>query len=169
MKLVNYFNRQYGLPAVCPMPCNLYGPGDSFDLENSHVLSSLVRRFSDAVDSGLKEITLWGSGVAMREFLHVDDLARAVVFLMENYDSSEVINVGSGKDLSIKELASRIAEKTGFSGKINWDRSKPDGMLRKCLDVSRITELGFLPEISLSTGIDRLIDEYRELKVQHLV
>lgn len=169
LKLVNYFHRQYGLQAICPMPCNLYGPGDSFDLENSHVLSSLVKRFSDAADNGVREITLWGSGVARREFLHVDDLARAVVFLMENYDSSELINVGSGKDLSIKELAGLIAEKTGFSGKINWDRSKPDGMLRKCLDVSRITELGFLPEISLSTGIDGVIEEYRRMKAQHLL
>ncbi|HNX75904.1 MAG TPA: GDP-L-fucose synthase [Candidatus Rifleibacterium sp.] len=169
LKLVNYFHRQYGLQAICPMPCNLYGPGDSFDLENSHVLSSLVKRFSDAADNGVREITLWGSGVARREFLHVDDLARAVVFLMENYDSSEVINVGSGKDLSIKELAGLIAEKTGFSGRIDWDPSKPDGMLRKCLDVSRITELGFSPKISLSTGIDGVIEDYRRLKAQHLL
>jgi GDP-L-fucose synthase len=146
------------------MPCNLYGPGDSFDLNNSHVLSALVRRFIEAVDNDMKEITLWGSGIARREFLHVDDLARAVLFLMEKHDSPEIINVGSGKDVTIKELASIIAEKTGFAGKINWDTTKPDGMLRKCLDVSRISQLGFQPQISLSAGIDQVIKEFNSLK-----
>lgn len=164
LKLVEYHHRQYGLHAICPMPCNLYGPGDSFDLNNSHVLSALVKRFVDAVVEQVNEITLWGTGIARREFLHVDDLARAVLFLMEKYDSPDIINVGSGKDVTIKELAEMIAAKTGFSGKIFWDTSKPDGMLRKCLDVSKISELGFQPEISLSAGIDQIIQEYRSLR-----
>lgn len=165
LKLVKFHHQQYGLHAICPMPCNLYGPGDSFDLNNSHVLSALVRRFVDARDDGLQEITLWGSGIARREFLHVDDLARAVLFLMEKHDSPDVINVGSGNDVTIKELAGIVAEKTGFSGKISWDTSKPDGMLRKCLEVSKITQLGFKPAISLSEGIDQVIKEYRSIKV----
>lgn len=167
LKLVLYHNRQYGFQAICPMPCNLYGPGDSFDLESSHVLSALVKRFTDAVDAGLHEITLWGSGIARREFLHVNDLARAVVFLMENHTSAEVINVGSGKDVSIKELAEMIAQKTGFTGTINWDKSKPDGMLLKCLDVAKISQMGFKPEISLSSGIDDVIKDYRRSKTEH--
>ncbi len=166
LKLVKYHHQQYGLQAICPMPCNLYGPGDSFDLNNSHVLSALVRRFVEAVDSGAEEITLWGSGIARREFLHVDDLARAVLFLMEKHVSSDIINVGSGKDVTIRELAEKIAAKTGFTGKISWDTSKPDGMLRKCLDVSKISELGFQPQISLSAGIDQVIKEYHSLKSQ---
>ncbi len=167
LKLVKYHNIEYGLQAVCPMPCNIYGPGDSFDLNNSHVLSALVRRFVEAVEQGQKEIVLWGTGVARREFLHVDDLARAVLFLMEKHSSPDVINVGSGSDVTIKELAEMIAAKTGFSGTINWDSSKPDGMLRKCLDVSRISELGFKPEISLSEGIDQVIAEYRRLRIEN--
>lgn len=166
LKLVKYHHLQYGLSAICPMPCNLYGPGDSFDLNNSHVLSALVRRFVEATDLGLHEITLWGSGIARREFLHVDDLARAVLFLMQNHDSPEVINVGSGSDVTIRELAEMIAGKTGFSGKILWDKSKPDGMLLKCLDVTKISHLGFKPEISLSEGIDQVIGEYRGLMVK---
>ncbi|MDD3148746.1 MAG: GDP-L-fucose synthase [Candidatus Riflebacteria bacterium] len=163
LKLMKFHHQQYGLKGICPMPCNLYGPGDSFDLSNSHVLSALVRRFVEAVNAGRDEITLWGSGIARREFLHVDDMARAVLFLMEKYDSPDVVNVGSGNDLTIKELAEMIAEKTGFSGKIFWDTSKPDGMLRKCLDVSRITQMGFQPKISLSEGVDQVIHEFCEL------
>lgn len=164
LKMVKYFHQQYGLSAICPMPCNLYGQGDSFDLANSHVLSALVRRFVDARDNNDSTITLWGSGIARREFLHVDDLARAVLFLMDNYDNPEVINVGSGKDISIKELAMKISEMVGFKGEIMWDTSKPDGMLRKCLDTSRINELGFSPEISLTEGIKGVIAEYKAIK-----
>lgn len=160
LKMVQFFYSQYNLNAICPMPCNLYGPGDSFDLANSHVLSALVRRFVDAKDKGNSTITLWGTGVARREFLHVDDLARAVLFLMDDFELPEIVNIGFGKDISIKELASLIAKKVGFEGNIAWDNSKPDGMLRKCLDTSKINNMGFYPEISLDNGIDQMIDFY---------
>jgi len=150
------------------MPCNIYGPGDSFDLSKSHVLSALVKRFVDACEAGLNEVTLWSSGIARREFLYVDDLARAVLFLMNSHNSPDIINVGSGSDISIKELAEMTAAKTGFSGQIKWDVSKPDGMLRKCLDVSKITRLGFFPKTTLSEGIDQVIYEYHQLYSQSL-
>jgi GDP-L-fucose synthase len=164
LKLVQYYNKQYGFNAIAPMPCNLYGQNDSFDLEHSHVLSALVKRFVDAVDEGKEELVLWGTGIARREFLNVSDLARAVILLMEMYDSPEIINVGSGTDVSIKELAELMSSKTGFKGTIQWDSTKPDGMLRKCLDVSKINELGFQPKISLGEGIDFMIQEYRKIK-----
>ncbi len=157
LKLVQFFNKQFGLQAICPMPCNLYGPGDCFDLDKSHVLSSLVRKFSEAVREKREEVFLWGSGSARREFLHVDDLAEGVIMLMENYNKPDLINIGSGQDVSIKELAEKIAGLTGFSGKIAWDKSKPDGMPRKCLDITRIKELGFQPTISLEQGLIRQI------------
>jgi GDP-L-fucose synthase len=138
LRLVEYCHKQYGLNAICPMPCNLYGKGDSFDLNHSHVLSALVKRFCDAVDQSMPEVVLWGSGSARREFLNVDDLARIVLGLMLEYESAEIINVGSGTDISIKELAELIADKVGYSGRIVWDRTKPDGMMRKCLDISRM-------------------------------
>lgn len=163
LRLAQYFERQYGLRSLCPMPCNLYGPNDSFDPQKSHVLSALVRRFVDAAANGTAEVTLWGTGVARREFLHVDDLARAVLFLMRNHDSSEIVNVGSGSDISIRALAELIARKAGYGGAIRWDASMPDGMLRKCLDVSRMHALGFTPTIGLDEGIDGVIDEYRRL------
>ncbi|MBU1107595.1 MAG: GDP-L-fucose synthase [Candidatus Riflebacteria bacterium] len=161
LKMVKYFNQQYGFQAICPMPCNLYGPGDSFDLENSHVLSALVRRFVDAAANGADEITLWGTGVARREFLHVDDLARATLMLMLRHDSADVINVGSGKDISIRELAGIIAQKAGYKGNVLWDSSKPDGMLLKCLDVSKISAYDFHPQITLAEGIDQVIADYK--------
>jgi GDP-L-fucose synthase len=164
LRMAQYYQKQYGLSCVCPMPSNLYGPNDSFDLEHSHVLSALVRRFTDAVDKGLSEITLWGSGIARREFLHVDDVAAAIIFLMNNWNSSEIINVGAGKDISIRELAGLIAEKVGFTGEIKWDTSMPDGMLRKCLDISKLNSLGFVPKIALTDGIDQVIREYRAIK-----
>lgn len=153
LKLVQFFHKQFGLQAICPMPCNLYGPGDCFDLDKSHVLSSLVRKFSEAVRENREEVILWGSGSARREFLHVDDLAEGVIMLMENYQKPDLINIGSGQDVSIRELAEKIAGLTGFSGKIAWDKSKPDGMPRKCLDIARIKELGFQPTISLEQGL----------------
>ena len=165
LKMAQYYHQQHGMCCISPMPCNLYGPNDSFDPLHSHVLSALVRRFIDAVDDALDEVTLWGSGVARREFLHVDDLARAVLFLMEEWHSPEIINVGAGTDLSIKALAKLIADKVGFTGGLVWDTSMPDGMLRKCLDVSKIAALGFQPEIPLESGIDRVIADYRALKV----
>ena len=146
------------------MPCNLYGPNDSFDLKHSHVLSALVKRFTDATDNNDADITLWGTGIARREFLHVDDVARAIVFMMENYDDPNFINIGCGYDVSIKELAEMIAAKTGFKGQINWDSTKPNGMLRKCMDVSRQKEIGFEPAISLEQGVDQMISIYKTLK-----
>ena len=139
----------------------MYGPNDSFDLEQSHVFSALVKRFSDAKKSGQKEITLWGSGIAMREFMHVDDAAKAVIYFMESYESSEFINVGWGKDISIKELAGMISQKVGFEGKINWDTKKADGMLRKCTDISRMLATGFRPVISIKEGVQQMINIYQ--------
>ncbi len=161
-KLLEYYKTQYGFNSISLMPCNLYGPNDSFDLEHSHVLSALVRRFSDAKKDNLSEITLWGSGIAMREFMHVDDAAKAIVYFMESYDNSEFINVGWGKDISIKELAGMISQKVGFEGTIKWDTTKPDGMLRKCLDVSRMRDAGFNPSIEINYGIKQMIDIYQQ-------
>jgi GDP-L-fucose synthase len=163
-KLACYLNEQYGFNAISLMPCNLYGRNDHFDLENSHVLSALIRRFCDAVDKGAQTVTCWGTGVARREFLNVDDMADATYFLMQKYNDPKFVNVGSGKDISIKELAELIAKNTGFEGKIEWDSSKPDGMLLKCMDISKITDLGWKAGISLETGIKELIAEYQARK-----
>lgn len=164
LKLLEGMYKQYGFKSISLMPCNLYGPNDSFDLKHSHVLSALVKRFTDAADNNDADITLWGTGIARREFLHVDDVARAIVFMMENYNDPNFINIGCGYDVSIKELAEMIAQKTGFKGKIKWDSTKPNGMLRKCMDVSRQKELGFEPAISLEQGVDQMISIYKTLK-----
>ncbi len=169
LRLIQYYNIQYGLKGINPMPCNLYGTNDSFDLAHSHVLSALVKRFTDAKDSGTEELVLWGTGSARREFLHVDDVAEAIVFLMEKFDSTEVINIGTGTDYTIKELAEMISAKIGYNGKILWDTTKPDGMPRKCLDVSKIEKLGFKPKISINEGIDMVIKDYRTKKDNGLV
>ena len=143
------------------MPSNMYGPGDNFDLENSHVLPALIRKFHDAKISGAHAVTLWGTGKPMREFLHSDDLGRACVFLLENYDDEVAINVGVGQDLSIKELAELIQKAVGFQGAIHWDSSKPDGTPRKLLDVSRLKALGWEPTIKLADGIDSTYQWYQ--------
>ncbi|MBU6390321.1 GDP-L-fucose synthase [Patescibacteria group bacterium] len=158
------YNRQYGTDFISVMPTNLYGPNDNFDLENSHVLPALIRKFHEAETSGKKEIALWGTGSARREFLHVDDAARACVFLMENYDKSEIINIGTGEDISIKELAGLIARIAGFSGKIKWDATKPDGMPRKLLNVDKLHAIGWKHSIPLAQGIKQTYDWYRKLK-----
>lgn len=165
VKLLEGMYKQYGFKSISLMPCNLYGPNDSFDLKHSHVLSALVKRFTDARDNNDPELTLWGTGIARREFMHVDDVAASIFFMMENYDSPEFINIGSGTDISIKELAEMIKLKTGYKGNINWDHSKPDGMLRKCMDVSRMHALGFTPAISLEQGVDQMISIYQQLKI----
>ena len=121
IKLLEGYKKQYGFNSISLMPCNLYGPNDSFDLKQSHVLSALVKRFTDARDKNDPDITLWGTGIARREFMHVDDVARAVLFFMEKYEHHEFINIGWGEDISIKELAEMIAKKVGYEGKINWD------------------------------------------------
>ncbi len=145
--------RQYGLPYISAMPTNLFGPNDNFDTENAHVLPALMRRFVEAKESGLPKIQLWGTGTPRREFLHVDDLARACLCLLEGYDAPEPINIGYGSDISIAELARLMAEVTGYQGELCWDSSKPDGMPRKLLDTTRIQNLGWKPQISLEDGI----------------
>lgn len=167
-KLACYYSMQYGMNTISLMPCNLFGKNDDFNLETCHVMSALVRRFVDAVEDNIREITLWGTGVALREFLNVEDVARAVLFLLEKRDSPEFLNVGTGLEVTIKDLALKIAEKTGFKGEIHWDASKPDGMLRKCLDVSKIKSMGWEPTISLNQGIDMLIEEYKTVRKNYI-
>ena len=147
------YNKQYGTNFISVMPTNLYGPNDNFDLQNSHVLPALIRKFHEAKAIGQKEIILWGSGSPKREFLYVDDLAEACLFLMKNYNSSEIINIGTGEDLPIKDLAEKIKEIAGYDGKIVWDKSKLDGTPRKLLDVSKITKLGWKHKIELENGL----------------
>jgi GDP-L-fucose synthase len=153
LKLIQAYRKQYGHKWISAMPTNMYGPGDNFDLENSHVLPALIRKFSDAKTQGNSSVTLWGTGSPKREFLHSDDLGRACVFLLENYEDDIAINVGVGEDIAIKDLAELISGIVGFQGDIAWDSSKPDGTPKKLLDVSRITALGWKPEISLEDGI----------------
>jgi len=166
VKLAASYWREFGLRTICPMPCNVYGTGDHFELERAHVVPAMVCRFVDATDARTPEVTLWGTGTARREFIHVADLARALLLLFEQYDSPEIINVGTGTDVSIRELAMLVAEAAGYAGNIGWDRSKPDGMPRKCLDVSRLSSLGFQPAISLREGIAMTVREYRAMKRQ---
>jgi GDP-L-fucose synthase len=161
LKLVQAYRNQYGHKWISAMPTNMFGPGDNFDLENSHVLPALIRKFHDAKTRGHDKVTLWGSGSPLREFLHADDLASACLFLLENYDEEIAINVGTGKDISIKELAELIKGIVGFEGNIDWDSSKPDGTPRKLLDVSRITALGWKPTISLEEGIRSTYEWYK--------
>ena len=153
VKLVQAYRKEFGRKWTSAMPTNLYGPGDNFDPQSSHVLPALLRKFHEAKLSGLDSVTLWGSGTPRREFLHVDDLAKAVLFLLQGYDEATAINVGTGVDIEISELASLISEVTDFKGSINWDTSKPDGTPRKLLDVSRINQLGWNSEILLTDGI----------------
>jgi GDP-L-fucose synthase len=164
LKMARYFHDQYGLSAMCLMPCNLYGTNDHFDLERSHVLSALVRRFTDAVDEEKPSVTLWGTGVAKREFLHVDDVARAILFLDSRVSDPDIINIGTGEEITIFDLAHLIAKHVGFTGEIVWDSSKPDGMLRKVMDVTRMKSAGFHPAISLDQGIAKTVAEYQVIK-----
>jgi GDP-L-fucose synthase len=153
IKLCQSYNRQYGTNYVSVMPTNLYGPGDNFDLETSHVVPALIRKFHEARVTAAPHVTLWGTGSPRREFLHVDDMAEACVFLMARYDSSEIINVGCGQDVTIAELAELVREVVGYEGDIVFDRTKPDGTPRKLLDTTRINSLGWAPRISLSEGL----------------
>ena len=158
---VQAVRRQYGLPYISAMPTNLYGPGDNFNLETSHVLPALVRRFHDAKESAASSVTLWGTGSPRREFLHVDDLARACLYLLEHYDGDAPINVGVGEDLTIKELAEMTSQIVGYAGGVAWDLTKPDVTPRKLLDVTRLTELGWKPDIRLHDGIADTYDWFR--------
>jgi len=153
IKLAQAYRAQYGLNAISLMPTNLYGPGDNFDLETSHVLPALIRKTHEAISAGAAEIVVWGSGTPRREFLHVDDLADAAVFLMCEYDSGEIINVGTGVDVTIRELVEMIRRAAGYTGEIVFDASKPDGTPRKLLDVGRLAALGWKPRIALADGI----------------
>jgi len=162
IKMCQAYRRQYGFDAIAVMPTNLYGPGDSFDLENSHVLPALIRRFHEAKEAHAAAVTVWGTGSPRREFLHVNDLADACVYLMQTHSSAEIINVGWGKDISIAELAEMIRDIVGFAGEIRFDESKPDGTPRKLLDTSRLTELGWRPAIPLEDGIVSTYDWFCE-------
>lgn len=165
LKMCQAYRRQFGFNAISAMPTNLYGPGDNFDLETSHVLPALIRKCHEAKVAGTPEIIVWGTGQPRREFLHVDDLADALVFLMRHFDGEEPINVGWGRDLSIAELAQIVAEAVGYTGTVRFDPSKPDGTPRKLLDVSRLRELGWSPRIDLRSGIAQT---YRWLQ-EHIV
>ena len=160
LKMCEYYNRQHGARFISAMPTNLYGPGDNFDLETSHVLPAMVRKFHDAKENGDRTVTLWGSGTPRREFLYVDDLADACVFLMENYEGAEFVNVGTGTDVTIRELAELVRRTTGFEGEIVWDSSKPDGTPQKLLDVTRMKALGWSASVGLEEGLKRTYDWY---------
>lgn len=153
--------RQYGLPWISAMPTNLYGPGDNFSPQGSHVLPALIRRYDDAVATGLRSVTNWGTGLPRREFLHVDDMAAACLHLMENYDGPEQVNVGTGQDVTIKELAALVAEAVGYDGDMEWDTTKPDGTPQKLLDVSKLSAAGWTSSINLSDGIKGTVEWYR--------
>jgi GDP-L-fucose synthase len=155
LKMCQAYRRQYGFNAISLMPTNLYGPGDNFDLQNSHVLPALIRRFHEAAERGDATLAVWGTGTPRREFLHVDDLADAVVHLLKTYDGEPIVNIGWGEDVTIKELAEMVAAATGFKGRLVFDASKPDGTPRKLLDTSRLTSMGWKPKISLKDGIEQ--------------
>ena len=160
LKLLQGYRREYGRRWISAMPTNLYGPGDNFDSESSHVLPATMRRFVEAKKSDVNSVTMWGSGKPRREFLHVDDLAGACLHLLEFYDDDIAINIGSGEDVAISELASLVSAAVGYSGKILWDESKPDGTPRKLLDVTRVHDLGWKHSIDLAEGIKDLYEWY---------
>ena len=162
IQLCKAYRKQYGANFIAVMPTNLYGPHDNFHPEHSHVLPALLRRFHEAQRDGLKEVTVWGSGTPKREFLHSDDLASACLFLMEHYDSPEIINIGWGQDCTIRELAEMIAETVGYTGTLKWDNSRPDGTPRKVLDNRKLSALGWEPKISLQEGLRLTYQWYLE-------
>jgi len=153
IRTMQAYTKQYGFRGISLMPTNLYGPGDNFDLNNSHVLPALIRKVHDARTTGAPSVTVWGTGTPRREFLHVDDLAAAAVFLMQHYESPEIVNVGTGADVSIRELVEMVCRVVGYRGQVVYDTSRPDGTPRKLLDISRLTALGWKPAIGLEDGI----------------
>src|SRR6267378_637335 len=161
VKLCQAFSREYDANFISAMPTNLYGPNDKFDLETSHVLAALLRKAHEAKKTGARELVVWGTGTPRREFLHVDDCAAACLHLLEKYDSPEIINVGCGEDISIRELAELICDVVGFDGELTWDKTKPDGTPRKLLDVSKLRALGWKPAIPLRDGIARTYEWFR--------
>jgi len=162
IKLCQAYRRQYEADFISAMPTNMYGPNDNYNLSTSHVLPALLRKFHEARESGAATVTCWGSGAPLREFLHADDCARACVHLVEHYSGEPFINIGTGDEVSIRELAETIREVVGFEGDILWDESQPDGAPRKLLDSTRLFDMGWRPRISLSEGIRRVYDEYRD-------
>jgi GDP-L-fucose synthase len=155
IKLCQAYRKQHGANFISAMPTNLYGPGDNFDLSSSHVLPALIRKFHEAKERGEPSVTVWGTGTPRREFLHVDDLADACLFLMDNYSGDESLNIGVGKDVSIAELASLVGDVVGYEGEISYDTSKPDGTPRKLLDISKLNNLGWQARIPLRVGIEQ--------------
>ena len=164
IELIRSYRKQFGHKWISLMPTNLYGPNDNFDLENGHVLPAMIRKFVEAQRSESKEVTAWGTGTPLREFLYVEDLARAVILCLDRYDDAQHINVGTAEEISIKHLAEKIASKVGFIGKILWDNNKPDGTFRKVLDNQKILNLGWKPMISLDEGLTKTIEWYRQTK-----
>ncbi|XP_078162965.1 putative GDP-L-fucose synthase 1 isoform X1 [Carex rostrata] len=167
IKMCQAYRLQHGLDAISAMPTNLYGPRDNFHPENSHVLPALIRRFHEAKVNGAKEVVVWGTGSPLREFLHVDDLADACVFLMDSYSGLEHVNVGSGIEVTIKELAELVKEVVGFQGELVWDKTKPDGTPRKLMDSSRLASLGWTPKVPLRDGLVETYKWYVENVVKH--
>ncbi len=163
LKMCDYYRKEYGCDFVSVMPTNLYGTGDNYDLQNSHVLPALIRKFHEAKVSDANEVVLWGSGSPLREFLHADDMADATIFCMLNYSDFGHINIGSGLELSIKELAEKVRKIVGFKGEILWDMTKPDGTPRKLMDGSKLRDMGWKPSISLDDGIERTYAEFKAL------
>lgn len=161
LKMCENYNLQYATNFISVMPTNLYGPNDNYDLQNSHVLPALIRKFHEAKVNGTPQVIIWGTGSPLREFMHVDDLAAAVVYLMQNYDGNRFVNIGWGKDISIKDLALLIKEVTGYAGELVFDHTKPDGTPRKLLDVSLLHSLGFTPSIPLREGIERTYEDFK--------
>jgi GDP-L-fucose synthase len=164
IELIKSYRRQFGHKWISVMPTNLYGPNDNFDLESSHVFPALIRKFIDAKHSGTKSVTLWGSGKPRREFLHVDDLAKAILVCLEKYDSDQQINIGTGLDLTVEELSMKIAKSVGFDGEVIWDTNREDGTPQKVLDIKKISDLGWKPSISLDEGIDLTVEWYLKNK-----
>jgi GDP-L-fucose synthase len=162
VKMCQALRRQYGFKAISLMPTNLYGPGDNFDLQNSHVLPALIRRFHDAKGRGDESVTVWGSGTPRREFLHVDDLADAILYLLVAYDAEPIVNIGWGEDITIRELAELVLSVVGYRGRMIFDASKPDGTPRKLLDVGRVTGLGWRPKIPLKIGLESTYNWFKE-------
>jgi len=164
IELIKAYRKEFGHRWISVMPTNLYGPNDNFDLESSHVFPALIRKFIEAKKSNADSVKLWGTGKPKREFLHVDDLAKAIIICLDNYDADQQINIGSGIDLTVAELAEKIAKSTGFSGSINWDVGREDGTPQKVLDIQKITNLGWKPTINLDQGIKLTVEWYLENK-----
>ena len=164
IELIKAYRKEFGHKWITVMPTNLYGPNDNFDLESSHVFPALIRKFIEAKKSNANTVNLWGTGKPRREFLHVDDLAKAIIVCLDNYDADQQINIGTGIDLTVAELAEKIAKNTGFAGSINWDVDREDGTPQKVLDIQKITNLGWKPTINLDQGIKLTVEWYLENK-----